>query len=124
MAMDNKTIGKFQLTGIPPAPRGMPQVEVTFDIDANGILHVSAPRTGANEQGAEDPDRGLERALRCRDRSKMVQDAEELTPSDDEERREKVTESRNQPRYAGLSGRKGYRPSGVTRSLRTAKVSP
>jgi molecular chaperone DnaK len=42
MAMDNKTIGKFQLTGIPPAPRGMPQVEVTFDIDANGILHVSA----------------------------------------------------------------------------------
>ena len=42
MALDNKTIGKFQLTGIPPAPRGMPQVEVTFDIDANGILHVSA----------------------------------------------------------------------------------
>ncbi|HVX89549.1 MAG TPA: molecular chaperone DnaK, partial [Gemmatimonadales bacterium] len=42
MAADNRTIGKFQLTGIPPAPRGMPQVEVTFDIDANGILHVSA----------------------------------------------------------------------------------
>jgi molecular chaperone DnaK len=42
MARDNRTIGKFQLTGIPPAPRGMPQIEVTFDIDANGILHVSA----------------------------------------------------------------------------------
>jgi molecular chaperone DnaK len=42
MARDNRTIGKFQLTGIPPAPRGMPQVEVTFDIDANGILHVTA----------------------------------------------------------------------------------
>ena len=42
MALDNRTIGKFQLTGIPPAPRGVPQVEVTFDIDANGILHVSA----------------------------------------------------------------------------------
>ncbi|MGZ8392131.1 MAG: molecular chaperone DnaK, partial [Gemmatimonadales bacterium] len=42
MAQDNRTIGKFQLTGIPPAPRGMPQVEVAFDIDANGILHVSA----------------------------------------------------------------------------------
>jgi molecular chaperone DnaK len=42
MATDNRTIGKFQLTGIPPAPRGMPQVEVGFDIDANGILHVSA----------------------------------------------------------------------------------
>jgi molecular chaperone DnaK len=42
MAQDNKTIGRFQLTGIPPAPRGVPQIEVTFDIDANGILHVSA----------------------------------------------------------------------------------
>src|SRR5499427_1444815 len=42
MARDNRTIGKFQLTGIPPAARGMPQIEVTFDIDANGILHVSA----------------------------------------------------------------------------------
>src|SRR5690606_14984348 len=42
LATYNKTIGKFQLTGIPPAPRGVPQVEVTFDIDANGILHVTA----------------------------------------------------------------------------------
>jgi molecular chaperone DnaK len=42
MALDNKTIGRFQLTGIPPAPRGIPQIEVTFDIDANGIMHVSA----------------------------------------------------------------------------------
>jgi molecular chaperone DnaK len=42
MAISNRTIGRFQLTGIPPAPRGMPQIEVTFDIDANGILHVSA----------------------------------------------------------------------------------
>src|SRR5204862_8083275 len=42
MAVDNRTIGKFQLTGIPPAPRGVPQIEVTFDIDANGLLHVSA----------------------------------------------------------------------------------
>ncbi len=42
MASDNKTLGKFQLTGIPPAPRGIPQIEVTFDIDANGIVHVSA----------------------------------------------------------------------------------
>src|SRR5437879_1939795 len=42
MAADNRTMSKFQLTGIPPAPRGVPQIEVTFDIDANGILHVSA----------------------------------------------------------------------------------
>src|SRR5881396_459166 len=51
MASFNKTLGKFQLVGIPPAPRGMPQVEVTFDIDANGIIHVSAKDLGtANEQ--------------------------------------------------------------------------
>ena len=42
MAAYNKTLGRFQLTGIPPAPRGIPQIEVTFDIDANGIVHVSA----------------------------------------------------------------------------------
>ena len=51
MAAYNKTLGKFQLVGIPPAPRGMPQVEVTFDIDANGIIHVSAKDLGTgNEQ--------------------------------------------------------------------------
>jgi len=42
MTKDNNLLGKFELTGIPPAPRGVPQVEVTFDIDANGIMHVSA----------------------------------------------------------------------------------
>jgi molecular chaperone DnaK len=51
MARFNKTLGKFQLVGIPPAPRGIPQVEVTFDIDANGIVHVSAKDLGTgNEQ--------------------------------------------------------------------------
>ena len=45
MATYNKTLGKFQLVDLPPAPRGIPQIEVTFDIDANGIVHVS-PRTG------------------------------------------------------------------------------
>src|ERR1700675_3879457 len=50
MAKDNKTIGKFQLTGIPPAPRGMPQVEVGFDIDANGILHVTAKDKATNKE--------------------------------------------------------------------------
>ena len=42
MAADNKALGQFELVGIPPSPRGMPQIEVTFDIDANGIVHVSA----------------------------------------------------------------------------------
>ena len=50
LARDNRTIGKFQLTGIPPAPRGMPQVEVTFDIDANGILHVAAKDKATNKE--------------------------------------------------------------------------
>ena len=64
---DNRTLGKFLLDGIPPAPRGVPQIEVTFDIDANGILNVSAqgPR---HQQGAEDPDRGLLGAERDGDR--------------------------------------------------------
>ena len=63
MAAYNKSLGKFQLTGIPPAPRGMPQIEVTFDIDANGILNVSAKDLG-HRQGAEDRDQGRLRALR------------------------------------------------------------
>src|SRR5204862_8231208 len=51
MAADNKTIGRFTLDGIPPAPRGVPQIEVTFDIDANGILHVAArDKATAREQ--------------------------------------------------------------------------
>jgi molecular chaperone DnaK len=50
MAQDNKTIGRFHLDGIPPAPRGVPQIEVTFDIDANGILHVSAKDKGTGKQ--------------------------------------------------------------------------
>ena len=50
MARDNKTIGRFHLTDIPPAPRGVPQIEVTFDIDANGILHVSAKDLGTGKE--------------------------------------------------------------------------
>jgi len=50
MASGNKTLGKFQLTGIPPAPRGIPQIEVTFDIDANGILNVAAKDKATNKE--------------------------------------------------------------------------
>jgi molecular chaperone DnaK len=50
MAPDNRTLGRFQLTGLPPAPRGVPQIEVTFDIDANGILNVSAKDKGTNKE--------------------------------------------------------------------------
>ena len=92
MAMDNKTIGKFQLTGIPPAPRGMPQVEVTFDIDANGILHVSAQdrATGKEQKIRIEAASGLSDA----EIDRMVKDAE-AHASEDEERRQKI-ESRNQ----------------------------
>ena len=92
MAIDNRTIGKFQLTGIPPAPRGMPQVEVTFDIDANGILHVSAKdRTTGKEQKVRiEASSGLSDS----EIDRMVKDAEEHATEDDE-RRQKV-EARNQ----------------------------
>ncbi|MEJ2541024.1 MAG: Hsp70 family protein, partial [Gemmatimonadota bacterium] len=92
MAVDNKTIGKFQLTGIPPAPRGMPQVEVTFDIDANGILHVSAKdkATGKEQKIRIEASSGLSDA----EIEKMVSDAE-AHAKEDEEIRSKV-EARNQ----------------------------
>jgi len=92
MAVDNKTIGRFQLTGIPPGPRGMPQVEVTFDIDANGILQVSAKdrATGKEQKIRIESSSGLSDA----EIERMVKDAE-AHAAEDEERREKV-ESRNQ----------------------------
>jgi molecular chaperone DnaK len=91
MAMDNRTIGKFQLTGIPPAPRGVPQVEVTFDIDANGILHVSArdKATGKEQKIRIEASSGLS----DKDIDKMVKDAESHA-SDDKSRREQI-ERRN-----------------------------
>ena len=56
MATDNKMLGQFELEGIPPAPRGLPQIEVTFDIDANGIVHVSAKdKVGDSDPAALNP---------------------------------------------------------------------
>ncbi len=92
MSMDNKTIGKFQLTGIPPAPRGLPQVEVTFDIDANGILQVSAKdrATGKEQSIRIEASSGLSE----QEIDRMVQDAE-AHRDEDEAKRRKV-EARNQ----------------------------
>ncbi|HVE78130.1 MAG TPA: molecular chaperone DnaK [Gemmatimonadaceae bacterium] len=91
MARDNRTIGKFQLTGIPPAPRGMPQVEVTFDIDANGILHVAAKdkTTGKEQKIRIEASSGLSDA----EIDRMVKDAEK-NASEDKQRREEI-DSRN-----------------------------
>ena len=87
LARDNRTIGKFQLTGIPPAPRGMPQIEVTFDIDANGILHVSAKdKATAKEQKIRiEASSGLSDS----DIDKMVKDAEK-NATEDKKRREEI----------------------------------
>jgi len=91
MAIDNKTIGRFQLTGIPPAPRGMPQVEVTFDIDANGILHVAAKdrATGKEQKIRIEASSGLSE----NEIEKMVKDAD-AHADEDKQRREKI-EARN-----------------------------
>ena len=91
MAQDNRTIGKFQLTGIPPAPRGVPQVEVTFDIDANGILHVSAKdkATGKEQKIRIEASSGLA----DKDIDKMVKDAESHAAED--KKRRDVIEQRN-----------------------------
>jgi molecular chaperone DnaK len=91
MAADNKTIGRFQLTGIPPAPRGVPQIEVTFDIDANGILHVHAQdkATGKEQKIRIEASSGLSEG----EIENMVKDAE-VHAEEDRLRRESV-ESRN-----------------------------
>ena len=92
MAGDNKTIGKFHLDGIPPAPRGRPQIEVSFDIDANGILNVSAKDlgTGKEQKITITASSGLSKE----EIESMRKDAE-LHASEDAKRREEV-ESRNQ----------------------------
>ncbi len=92
MASDNKTIGRFQLTGIPPAPRGMPQIEVTFDIDANGILHVSAKdKATGKEQSIKIQASG---GLSEEDIKRMVQDAE-MNAEEDRIKRELI-DARNE----------------------------
>jgi len=92
MAADNKLLGQFDLMGIPPAPRGMPQIEVTFDIDANGLVNVSAKdkATGKEQQIRIQASGGLSDA----EIEQMVKDAE-AHASDDKKKRE-VVEARNQ----------------------------
>ena len=92
LAVHNKTIGKFQLTGIPPAPRGMPQVEVTFDIDANGILHVTArdKASGKEQKIRIEASSGLSDA----EIDRMVKDAEKNAVEDKRKREEIDTRNR------------------------------
>ena len=89
---DNKSLGNFELTGIAPAPRGLPQIEVTFDIDANGIVHVSAKDKGTNKEQSMTITGGS--SLSKEDIERMVKDAEEHA-AEDKKRREEA-DTRNQ----------------------------
>jgi len=92
MAADNKILGQFDLVGIPPAPRGMPQIEVTFDIDANGIVNVSAKDKGTNkEQQIRIQASG---GLSDDDIEQMVKDAE--SHADEDKKKREVVEAKNQ----------------------------
>ncbi len=91
MARDNRTLGRFHLIGIPPAPRGVPQIEVTFDIDANGILHVSAKDRGTGQE--QKIKITSSSGLSGDEIDRMVQEAQ-THASDDEEKRREV-EARN-----------------------------
>ncbi|MFN3430474.1 MAG: molecular chaperone DnaK [Candidatus Sericytochromatia bacterium] len=108
MANDNKTLGKFQLTGIPPAPRGIPQIDVTFDIDANGIVHVNARDKGTgNEQKISITGTG---GLSKDEVEKMKRDAEQFAETD--RKRRDLIELRNTADAAIYTAEKTTRDAG------------
>jgi molecular chaperone DnaK len=92
MWAQNQPLGNFELTGLPPAPRGVPKIEVTFDIDANGIVHVSAKDQGTGKEQSMTISGGS--ALSKDDINRMVQDAEQYAEED--ARRRETVETRNQ----------------------------
>lgn len=108
MAIDNKTIGRFILDGIPPAPRGIPQIEVTFDIDANGILNVTAKdmATGKSQNVRIESSSGLSEA----EINRMVDDAKKHEAEDKEKKRK--IEARNQADAAVFQAEKQLREWG------------
>jgi len=108
LAVDNKTIGRFQLTGIPPSPRGVPQIEVTFDIDANGILNVSArdKASGKEQKIRIEATGGLSEA----EIKKMVVDAE-AHAEEDRKRREAI-EAKNRGEQLAYETEKNLRELG------------
>ncbi|HZO60549.1 MAG TPA: molecular chaperone DnaK [Solirubrobacterales bacterium] len=102
MAAYNKSLGKFQLTGIPPAPRGIPQIEVTFDIDADGILHVSAKDLGTGTEQKIEIKAGS--GLSEQDINQMVKDAE--SHAADDARQRELAETRNNADNAAYQAEK------------------
>ncbi len=108
LAKDNFTLGKFQLTGIPPAPRGIPQIEVTFDIDSNGIIHVSAKDLGTgNEQAISI--KGSKKL--SEDEIKKMVDAAKAYETEDARKKEEI-ELRNQADTAVFSAERMLKESG------------
>jgi molecular chaperone DnaK len=102
MATYNKSLGKFQLTGIPPAPRGIPQIEVAFDIDANGILNVSAKDLGTGKEQKIEIKAGS--GLKEDEIKQMVADAE--THADEDRRQRELAEARNEGENAAYQAEK------------------
>ena len=102
MASGNKSLGKFQLTGIPPAPRGMPQIEVTFDIDANGIIHVTAKDLGTGKEQKIEIKSGS--GLSDEEIQSMVSDAESHAEEDRKQR--ELAEARNLAENAAYQSEK------------------
>ncbi|MCL6447022.1 MAG: molecular chaperone DnaK [Armatimonadetes bacterium] len=108
MAADNKTLGRFQLTGIPPAPRGVPQIEVKFDIDVNGIVHVSAKDLGTGKEQSITITGGS--GLSEQEIERMVKDAEQYAEQD--RKRKEEAEARNQADSAIYQAEKAIRDFG------------
>jgi len=102
MAAGNKSLGKFQLTGIPPAPRGLPQIEVTFDIDANGIIHVTAKDLGTGKEQKIEIQSGS--GLSDEEIQSMVSDAEAHAEEDRKQR--DLAEARNLAENAAYQSEK------------------
>jgi molecular chaperone DnaK len=108
MATYNKSLGKFQLTGIPPAPRGIPQIEVAFDIDANGILAVSAKDLGTGKEQRIEIKAGS--GLSDEEIKRMVGDAE--THAEEDRRLRELVEARNGAESAAYQAEKQVKELG------------
>ncbi|HEV2773057.1 MAG TPA: molecular chaperone DnaK [Thermoleophilaceae bacterium] len=110
MAYSNKSLGKFQLTGIPPAPRGVPQIEVTFDIDANGIVNVSAKDLGTGKEQKIEIRAGS--GLSDEEVQRMVHDAE--AHAEEDRRQRELVEARNSAENAAYQAERQLSEMGDT----------
>jgi molecular chaperone DnaK len=108
MASGNKSLGKFQLTGIAPAPRGMPQIEVTFDIDANGIINVTAKDQGTGKEQKIEIKSGS--GLSDEEIQSMVTDAE--SHADEDRQQRELAEARNLGENAAYQAEKAIADAG------------